>query len=333
MKRNLLALAVVAASGAASAQSSVNLSGNVSLGVIKESGQSAKLDNAGGQSSSLTFRGTEDLGGGLRANFTLTQRLSLESGGNEGAANKRPFWQHESTVGLSGNFGAIKIGRSLTAFYGPVNASDPWGTWTVASTAALARGYVVDPAANTDGAGLGRTDAITYSSPSFGGFSAAVSLGLKNSQTNAFANNGPVPPQSKNLGSLWLSYDKGPIMISGGYEKNRVGDDIAAVLGSYDFGVAKLMAGYSHVDKASTPGAKGKNWNVGVSAPLGVVTAKAGYFSAKAEGTGIETRKLGIGGEYNLSKRTYLYSGYGRTKVDGVATTTTGFDVGINHRF
>lgn len=334
MKKSLIALAVLAASGAAMAQSSVTLSGNVNLGMVKQDTLSgttavsgkAKLDASNG-ANQIVFAGTEDLGGGLKANFRLAQRFSPESGNNDGTLNTRPTFQGESTVGLSGNFGAVKIGRSLTAFQGPVNASDPWGTFTVGSTANLASGYTTDPVANTDGAGAGRTDAITYASPVFAGFSAAVSLGLKNSQAQP-----GTAVQQKNLGSIWATYANGPIMVGGGYEQNRRDDEVGAILGTYDFGIVKLGAGYSQVDTVAIAGEKRKNWNLMASAPFGQFTLKAGYNTSKAEGTELKTKKIGIGGEYALSKRTYLYTTYGRAKTDGVEAVK-GFDLGIAHSF
>ena len=109
MKKTLIALAAVAATGAAFAQSSVTLDGVVELGVVNPAGANTptRLDAANG-ASQIRFRGTEDLGGGLKANFVLAQRLSLESGGNDGTANGRPTFQGESTVGLSGGFGSIE---------------------------------------------------------------------------------------------------------------------------------------------------------------------------------------------------------------------------------
>lgn len=303
----------------------MTLSGNITLGAVKETGKSAKLDAANG-ASQIVFKGTEDLGGGLQANFLLSQRFSPESGNNDGTLNQNPTWQGESTVGLSGSFGAVKIGRALTALRGPIPASDPWGTWTVATTSGLVAGYLTDPK-QTDGAGVARTDVITYASPSFGGFSGAVSLGLKNSQAVA-----GTATQAKNLTSLWLSYAKGLVMVGGGGEQNRTGDKASAILASYKFDAVKVMGGYGQVDTVAVAGRNGKNWNLGLAAPVGAFTAKLGYLNMEAEGTRVKTRKVGIGGEYALSKRTSLYTSYGRTKKDGTAPST-GFDLGMNHFF
>ncbi len=325
MKKSLVALAVLAASGAAMAQSSVTLSGTVNLGLVKTTGSSAQLNAANG-ASQIVFSGTEDLGGGLKAIFRLAQRFSPESGNNDGTLNQRPTFQGESTVGLAGSLGTIRLGRALTALQGPVNSSDPWGTLTVGSTANLTSGYATDPR-QADGAGLGRTDAIFYSSPNFSGFTAAVSVGPKNSAAVVPATTG-----TKNMTSLWLQYANGPIMVGGGAEHNRVNDKVTALLGTYDFGVVKLGAGISRVDTVAIAGSNAKHANVMASAPFGAFTAKVGYARSKAEGTGNRTKKLGLGGEYALSKRTYLYTTYGNSKT-GSAASVKGIDVGMSHSF
>lgn len=318
MKKTLIALAAVAATSAAFAQSSVTIDGFVTLGVEKVTGSSAKLNAANG-ANQIRFRGTEDLGGGLKATFALAQRFSPESGLNDGSANGRPTFQGESTVGLAGGFGAVKLGRALTALQGPVNGTDPWGTWTVGSTAFLTSGYSSDKN-QADSAGTGRTDGIFYTSPNFGGFTVAATLGLKNAAvTNA--NN------TKNLLSLWASYAAGPLTVAGGYEQNRQDDDVTALFGIYDMGVVKLGAGYGKVGLAT--GADVKNYNLMAVAPMGAFTLKAGYGNSKTS-AGVKTTKFAVGGEYALSKRTYLYSTVARTKV---AASTTGFDLGISHSF
>lgn len=341
MKKTLIALAAVAATSAAFAQSSVTIDGFVTLGVenvdslavssttgaVTKTNGSSKLNAANG-ANQIRFRGTEDLGGGLKANFTLAQRFSPESGLNDGTANKRPTFQGESTVGLSGGFGSVKLGRALTALQGPINATDPWGTWTVGSTAAFVSGYSTDKN-QEDGAGLGRTDGIFYNSPSFNGFSVAATLGLKSA---AVTN----PNNAKNLISLWGSYASGPLMIGGGYEQNRQDDDVTAILGTYNFGAFTLGGGYGKVELVN--GSESKNFNLMAVVPLGAVTIKSGYAQTKFEtATPIDpkTTKFALGAEYRLSKRTYLYTTVARSKVSTVVNSAsgTGFDLGISHSF
>lgn len=119
-------------------------------------------------------------------------------------------------------------------------------------------------------------------------------------------------------------------MVGGGVEQNRSDDDIAAILATDKFGIVKLGAGYSQVGTVAIAGDKAKNRHLMATAPFGAFTAKVGCYNVEAEGTGVRTKKVGIGGEYALSKRTYLYASYGRTKKDGVAATT-GFDLGMSH--
>ena len=98
MKKSLLALAVLGAyAGVASAQSSVTLYGTLDVNgrYVKADGQKRRLSEAtdGINSSQLGFRGVEDLGGGLRAGFTLLAGHNPDSG----TANAK-FWNRRATV-------------------------------------------------------------------------------------------------------------------------------------------------------------------------------------------------------------------------------------------
>ncbi len=327
MKKTLIALAAVAATGAAMAQSSVTIDGIVDLGAVKPINQKGVRLDAGNGASQIRFRGTEDLGGGLKANFTVAMRFSPESGGLDGNANGRPLMQGESTVGLSGGFGSVKLGRALTAFQMGVNTTDPWATLTQATVAVLPGSYATDPVANADSAGLGRTDAITYMSPNFGGFTANASFGFKNS--NAQANNGAVK-QAENLVSLWLGYAAGPLYIGGGYEQNRSDHDVTALLATYDFGVVKIGGGFSNIDVVAR---KESAWNLMATVPLGAATLKFGYGKAKVKNGADFQKKLGMGVDYALSKRTTLYANYGRNNIVTNNVSKTGYDIGIKHAF
>ena len=125
---------------------------------------------------------------------------------------------------------------------------------------------------------MGRTDAITYSSPNFNGLTAAVSVGLKDSQSS-----GAVVTGAKNLTSLWVSYAKGPLMVAGGMEENRTGDKLTAVLATYDLGVVKFGAGSSTLNPIASTVDR-SSYNFMVTAPMGAVTLKAGYGQSKVKG-------------------------------------------------
>ncbi|HEX5785343.1 MAG TPA: porin, partial [Burkholderiaceae bacterium] len=118
MNKSLIALAVLATSSAAMAQSSVTLYGRVDLSVggLKELGKGSQSQMFQGGAGGLTtsrwgVRGAEDLGGGLKAVFKLEQRLNATTG-----EIQAPAFKAESSVGLSGDFGKVVAGRMTTVY-------------------------------------------------------------------------------------------------------------------------------------------------------------------------------------------------------------------------
>ena len=111
MKKSLIALAILAASGAALAQSSVTVYGRVdaSVGTIDELGKGSTSKLFSGGTAGLTtprlgFMGKEDLGGGLSATFKLEQRIDIDTG-----ALQDPSFKGESSVGLAGGLGGFVL--------------------------------------------------------------------------------------------------------------------------------------------------------------------------------------------------------------------------------
>src|SRR2546423_2418394 len=140
MKKSLLALAVLGAfAGAASAQSSVTIYGSLDLGVTKSNGGTA--GNNGGAAGNgaqakawtlqsanaprLGFRGNEDLGGGLSAQFQIEHRFNVDTGTQNNAA---VFWQGRSYLQLSSaSAGRVYLGRDYAPAFWPAVKSDPFG--------------------------------------------------------------------------------------------------------------------------------------------------------------------------------------------------------------
>lgn len=349
MKKSLIALAALAATGAF-AQSSVTIDGFVQLGVQKLNDQAATIDALNG-TTQIRFRGTEDLGGGLKAHFTLAQRISPESGKNDGTTFGRPLFQGESSLGLSGNFGALKVGRALHGLNLYIHNTDPFGLSYLGSTAVLPTGYAADndrtanfPGSTvstqgggwSDGGGLGRTDAISYVSPAISGFTVAAAVAPKRSQGVT---------QAKSYQSLWVNYAQGALTVGGGTEKARDGvGKVTAFNATYDLGVVKLGAGFGNVtaNVASVAGLPAivvgnelKTWNAMAVAPFGATTLKLSYGVATNDTTNVDvSKKLGLGLDYNLSKRTSLYTTAFR---DSAAITRAGAkngtEVGVRHAF
>jgi predicted porin len=153
MKKSLVALAALAAVGAASAQSTVTLYGVADVwlgsqkvetrpnGNVAFTGVRQNLLNSGGYNGSrFGFRGTEDLGGGLKANFVLEQGITVDDGKMADTKDFRQF-NRQAYVGFSGGFGEVRLGRQYTAYdtlRGATNhsfdtafavTSSVWGKW------------------------------------------------------------------------------------------------------------------------------------------------------------------------------------------------------------
>ena len=319
MKKTLVAIAAFAAVSSF-AQSSVTIYGRVDAALTKPGGAPLRID-AGNGTSRIGFRGVEDLGGGMRATFDLQHRFQVETGDLDGSAGTRPFWQGNSFVGLGGSWGDVHIGRRLTAYRNVDNVGDAFGVERVASLAASTVASDTRGTNGIGGAGLARTDQVYYESPNMSGFKAAVSLGLKTGDVN------PVSTGTAGLFSTALWYGNGPMLLAFGYESNRNKDKGYTLGGTYDFGAAKLFAGYVSNDPVGIVKAT-KTLQLGVTVPVGAATIKAGYARINNPTPIADSNKLGLGMDYALSKRTKLFTNLGKVKGQ-----STALDMGVQHNF
>ena len=361
MKKSLIALAVLAASGAAMAQSSVTLFGIVdaNVGYVNHTagnggGKGYGLGNSGNATSRLGLRGTEDLGGGLKAGFWLEGALLNDVGNSSGFDFKR-----ESTVRLSGGFGEVRLGRELTPTFRAINKYDVFGAagigrymgfqaWDATTTANAA-------AAGSDANRVRASNMITYASPNFSGFNASVAYAFDEKTNGAYK-------VGRYAGGM-VGYDNGPLSITASYAQLlATSESLTASLGaSYDFGVAKLTAMGTQTKYKDSPvfaggSAKFNSYLIGVSAPVGGVgEVKAQYAFYDQKGYNAKAQQLSLGYVHNLSKRTALYGNVaylknnnnsslgldaagtydGANKVGGVnkGQDQTGVQVGIRHAF
>jgi predicted porin len=349
MKKTLVALAALAATGAF-AQSSVTLYGvaDVYLGSIKSSTRVAGLttnltqtviNSAGINGSRFGLKGSEDLGGGLKANFQLENGFNIDNSSfaagtdvNGVAAAQPNLFGRQAYVGLSGNFGAVNFGRQYTSYDETRGGNDPQGHSGFSATAggawAAGRDYTYRV-----------NNSMKYDTPNFGGFSAGLTYALSENKT-ATVGAGTVL-------ALKAGYANGPIAVAFAHqvEKNIVtgqGTGIAAtatnekhtlVTGSYNFGVAKLGLGFNTSKDNATPAAPGadKEFQIGVNVPLGATELIADYATSKAAANatsnGHKARAIALEARYALSKRTGAYFAFRNVKSD-VTYNTTGPDNG-----
>lgn len=364
MKKSLIALAALAAAGAASAQSSVTLFGVVdaTLQYGRSSGAGGNklwaLGNSGYNSSRIGFRGTEDLGGGMSASFWLEAGISNDDGragggipaGNQAvtaAANTGLNFNRRSTVSLAGGWGELRLGRDYTPSFGNLTAFDPFGTNGVGTTMTLVGAAAMGVPAGTSGVLVRASNSFGYFLPSnLGGFygQAQYYLGENLSTAGATADDGD------GMG-FRVGYAAGPFNVAVAYQRTEyaAGDfNTFNVGGSWDFGVAKLLAQYTADEIDSTPvSADGKGWLIGTLVPVGAGEIRASYSQYRIDAGAVEprARKLAIGYVHNLSKRTALYTTYARVRNSGGANialngstgvanaSSSGFDLGVRHSF
>jgi predicted porin len=302
MKKHLIAAAVAAAVVAPAAMAqNVTLYGGLDAGVQIYDGKGKSSVTSATQSriytSRVGMRGTEDLGGGLRAGFRLEGVLNATDGtmGSGGS-----FFSRESNVFISGGFGEIAVGRfDLSAAEGVDTFTSRIGNL----------GFVGSFELSTD-----RPNSFRYTSPRMNGVTAQLGF-----DPNVAAN-GTTKAATGERTSGSVSYVAGPLGLIAGYETQdgASGDTKIMHLGArYDFGIAHVGLYYGDRDNPNT------NQDVKVtilsaSAPLGTGYALVGsYRNAKVDNTANKTRDFNIGVSKALSKRTTLYAIYADTDVKG----------------
>lgn len=352
MKKSLIALAVLAASGAAMAQSSVTIYGLADVWVGSQKNTTNGVSNGsfgkmasdeGFATSRLGFKGTEDLGGGLKANFQIETNVGFDQPAATSLGNRQAW------VGLSGGFGEVQLGRVWTPYDDTRALINDTFNANFASSFNVWEGYF-DRTSN----------GIRYNTPSFSGFSAAGAY--------AFGEDKTATAKASSLTSVSLNYANGPIAagLAHQIEKDGAGagtiyadqTSLTALLGavtdtkrtytlvnaSYDFGVAKVLAGYNTVkatSSATTGNAKANEWNIGAEVPLGSALALGvGYAESQVKLNGVDqndTTGYSAALKYTLSKRTFVYGGLTKAEEETAAgvsvSKTTRVFAGISHSF
>ena len=357
MKKSLLALSILGAfAGVAQAQTNVTMYGVADAGLVRlDNGLAkiSKLDSGVFSGSRLGFRGTEDLGGGLQALFTLETGINIDAGG---FTQSNTAFGRQAFVGLGGNFGTVKLGRQETFSFFSQVAVDPF----VIGLAA--------PSYDFFGGTLRTNNTIKYETMNYSGFTAGVAhsfgeqvfAGAPSTESNGADN------------SVSLQYNNGPIFVETFYEQSKAKLAVPAINvlnpalnsgnrtkvfnigGTYDFGVAKAHLMFDRV-RNDASGAHGLNYRdalIGASIPFGASTVLVDYTKRTDKFGSSDAKRYALGYTYALSKRTTLYTSYSRTTndsnvslgnadfqaIDSNGNVVNGqsyknFDVGVRHTF
>lgn len=301
MKQNHKALAVLAIgvfSGAAFAQSSASVYGVVDLSIAKSTGNSAQMSGNGklnNGSSRLGFRGTEDLGGGLKASFNFEAAVN----GETGAASANLF-DRNANMSLGGNWGTLTMGRQLST---GMLATVSYDFTRSANYSVLANqfGYAGGTRNNSE---------FRYTTPDFKGFTADIGHVLKADNASANGETG-----------VKVVYAGGPVSAALAYAKLGTGGKDWSLGAIYDFGAFKISASYQDPNGAS------RGYTLGGETMIGPV--KLLLDVGRQTGDGLKNTDYVAEALYALSKRTFTYAALYREGTDGVKT----FGVGVRHNF
>jgi GBP family porin len=357
MKKTLLALAAIAASSAAFAQSSVTLYGvlDASVESVRVDSTTTRISSDNLSSSRLGFKGTEDLGGGTKAIFNLETNVKVDTGANGGGATR--FFDRQAWLGLGGGFGELRLGRTDTLI------------GDIAGNVLSAQNYddlkIIPTRAGND---YRRNDnAITYSLPT-------VVPGLIASLQYSTGTGAPVAGETPGTNAgraigVSVKYSAGPLSAGVGYLNAK--DESTAIAGEqkanatlvyagYDFGAAKLTAYYDAETRPTAVAAvpannrrlkvAGAKLAVPFSPEFTLIVGGSTARNVNGTTTGDDNVHIAtIKAIYSLSKRTSVYGLFTNVNndtstnrsVDNTAfaattandRTTRGFAVGVRHSF
>jgi predicted porin len=359
MKNSTLVLALLGAiAGVAQAQTAVQIYGTVDAGITKQTDKTLAIGKRA--NNTLGFKGTEELGNGLKALFQLEIRYEPDTGALEtSGVNQRPLFQGQSRVGLQGDFGMIRLGRGLTAFQESITAFEPWhglptpaGFQTDLQVAgyATAFGSGSDPLGAAGNSGNRFNNALFYNSPELAGFQINTTVATKEANNGAAIqgrNAVGTPPQyaanaegSVNPYSISATYKNGPAALMLATERNAVETRLWSIAGSfYPAPELKLMASYQRQNQDHTKAFDPltKAWVLGANYTMGPGKLLAGYGQKRPDGFE-KTKQVSLGYEYSLSKRTYLYADASRRNGGQILFTPAPrsaniYSVGVNHAF
>lgn len=307
-QRLALLLGACLACASAQAQSSVTLYGVVDVGLGKAQGGKFGLNNGRGSTTDNTsyhtptrigFRGTEDLGSGLKAQFNFeTDSLKVGTGAVPGNLFNRESW-----VGLAGGWGSTRAGNTTSvAFQGHIK----YDLNGLSASSAMDQAGI----SPLTWYGTRRAAQLQYVTPKFAGFEAGLGY------VAAGNNSGQSSTQIR------LDYGQGPLNVTYVAETKRIAANRTAQALAGSFAVDptfKVSAGWARAVSL----AKGQGWHLGAAKSFGAVTVGAQH----ARNTHTSVNATELFARYDLSKRTALYLDV-MDKTNG-----SSYQFGVVHRF
>ena len=286
-------------------------------------------------------KGTEDLGGGITAKFTLESNLSLRTGavgkdsGGTGTTGTSVFDREANIALSSSDLGQLQLGRGKNFLYNIADEFDSRGNWNFGGLKPIAR-Y----AGFYGGSGVSRFDnMVRYTSPEVAGFRADYSYSFGNQLGDSEYKS------SYNAGIRWT---RGPLDVAYTYEEARlsntvVSEKISLVAVKYTVNDSLTVnVGYATTDNptaqtnyySSSTKADGKTdadtWFAGAKYKLNDrVAFNAGYYDVKDKVNSgkNDVQMTSVGAIYSFSKRTEVFVDYvTASRATGATAPFTIFD-------
>ena len=336
MKYTLGAIALALAAPAAFAQSSVTIYGIVDLDGQYLSGHAKQvLVTSGGQSGSrIGFKGSEDLGSGYFADFVLEGGLNIDTGSS---AQGGALFGRQAFGALRTPFGTASAGRQYSSIYTQTGDFSEFANTSVGATTAVIGGFAggyepVRGSANNattstatgselNGSPARVNNSFRYTTPSFSGFKASVLYGA--GEVTGDTNGTRLLDYSARYTGFGLdayaSYvtDKASNLAANANARTDVG--VLTLSAAYTIDAFKVQGGFMNINDKRPADLDGKGYWIGGDYKLGQHVIRAQWVENKPvkNVTNIgKTDAIGVGYEYDFSKRTNLYTSLTRFKND-----------------
>ena len=299
---------------------------DVSAGRFQDSGAPAdrRVDSGSMSTSFIGVRGSDDLGGGLKARYAFEHYLRVDSG-RAGRFDGDAFWARDAYIGLSGAFGTTVLGRNTTPLFMTTLQFNAFGDSYAFSPSVR---QVFTPALLPFFGDSAWNNSIAYASgdEDGNGFTQHVIAALGEGATGS---------RGANYGAS-LASEKGPLTAALTWQRVRHGEGIsppspALPTGfarqetwqtglAYDLVIAKLYGQYTRVQTRDSSGSRMEIWGLGATVPVGAGRVLAQYGYARARFSGIEPSHttVSLGYDHALSKRTDAYAVYMNDRVTGL---------------
>ena len=302
---------------------------DLSAGSFQRAGERRAWRVESGQmtTSFIGIKGTDDLGGGLKARFQLESFLRADVGAT-GRSDSDAFFGRDSFVGLQGAFGSTVLGRNTTPFFLSTVSFNPFGD-SFGFAPSVRQYYLGNVLGDRSW-----NDSIAYTNP----YDSPVRISLLGNLAE-----GAIGGTGRNLGAS-LFYVSGPFAATVALQRVRNSaqglpagfdkQEAYQVGATYDFVAVRLFGQYGRIKTVAATDARTSLYQFGASVPIGAGALLLSYGDAQTKTADMRStqRTLSVGYDYSLSKNTDLYGAYMLERASGLASGNT-LATGIRLRF